>query len=300
MSMIENFPDTLRNQLRAEVDDLADTPAVPPASLRAPFIAAKRTDSEGGSASVVSSIGGEDWADAVHRSSQTTAVDTVRSYQQQQSARRPGKIAARAVETVTWGGLTASSKKRVSTDLLDPSTRRHLSEIDQNEIRRRHSHASQHVHTRSTETSTRQEDEVLTSSTAISRQRHHKRHGEVSAGSQNVSNRGNGKAGGSGDNWTSFGTSSLSSTPIDQLIAAILDGDVQGIRSVVRSRGDSLHSEFWAEIAHTVLPLHRAISGLHFHGNHKTLVQTLETLVQLGADVSAHDHTGNSLLHKVK
>ena len=37
----------------------------------------------------------------------------------------------------------------------------------------------------------------------------------------------------------------LRSSPTDQLIAAILDGDVQGIRAVVRSKGDDLGSAFW-------------------------------------------------------
>jgi ankyrin repeat protein len=47
-----------------------------------------------------------------------------------------------------------------------------------------------------------------------------------------------------------------------------------------------------------VLPLHRAISGLHFHGSEKLLVATIEALVQLGVDVAAVDHAGNSALHK--
>jgi hypothetical protein len=88
------------------------------------------------------------------------------------------------------------------------------------------------------------------------------------------------------------------SSPIDQLIASILEGDVQGIRSVVRSRGESLASEFWSSISESILPLHRAISGLHFHGSDKLLISTLETLLQLGAAVNAQDHTGNTPLHK--
>lgn len=95
--------------------------------------------------------------------------------------------------------------------------------------------------------------------------------------------------------WSSPGSKS---SPSDQLIAAILDGDVQGIRSVVRSKGDDLNSDFWRDLSRSVLPLHRAVSGLHFHGNEKLLVGTIEALCQLGADVNSTDHAGNSVLHK--
>jgi hypothetical protein len=91
---------------------------------------------------------------------------------------------------------------------------------------------------------------------------------------------------------------SLRASPTDQLIAAILDGDVQGIRAVVRSKGDDLRSEFWSDLAKSVLPIHRAISGLHFHGSEKLLIATIEVLVQLGAEINAIDHAGNSVLHK--
>lgn len=91
---------------------------------------------------------------------------------------------------------------------------------------------------------------------------------------------------------------SLRASPTDQLIAAILDGDVQGIRAVVRSKGDDLRADFWHDLAKSVLPVHRAISGLHFHGSEKLLIATIEVLVQLGADITAIDHAGNSVLHK--
>lgn len=90
----------------------------------------------------------------------------------------------------------------------------------------------------------------------------------------------------------------MRSSPTDQLIAAILDGDVQGIRAVVRSKGEDLKADFWCELARSILPLHRAVSGLHFHGSEKLLVATIETLAQLGADVNAADHAGNSVVHK--
>ena len=48
----------------------------------------------------------------------------------------------------------------------------------------------------------------------------------------------------------------------------------------------------------SILPLHRAVSGLHFHGNEKLLISTIETLVQYGADVLESDDMGNTVLHK--
>ena len=90
----------------------------------------------------------------------------------------------------------------------------------------------------------------------------------------------------------------LRSSPTDQLIAAILDGDVQGIRAVVRSKGDGLNSFFWKDAVQSILPLHRAVSGLHFHGSEKLLVSSLEALIQLGADLGAADNAGNTVLHK--
>eukprot|EP01039_Chlorochromonas_danica_P008930 gene8930-9852_t len=76
------------------------------------------------------------------------------------------------------------------------------------------------------------------------------------------------------------------------------DGDVQGIRTIIRSKGEDLLGDYWHSIAMSILPLHRAISGLHFHGNHKLLMNTLETLLSLGADIHAIDHNGNTVLHK--
>jgi ankyrin repeat protein len=77
-----------------------------------------------------------------------------------------------------------------------------------------------------------------------------------------------------------------------------MDGDVQGVRTVIRSKGEDLKSEYWVDIARSVLPLHRAISGLHFHGSEKLLVGTLETLMHLGANASEQDHAGSTALHK--
>ena len=66
----------------------------------------------------------------------------------------------------------------------------------------------------------------------------------------------------------------------------------QGVRSVIRSNGDDLRAPFWRDIVKSVLPLHRAVSGLHFHGNDRLLISTIEALSALGADVNATDHAG--------
>ena len=91
---------------------------------------------------------------------------------------------------------------------------------------------------------------------------------------------------------------SLRSSPTDQLIAAILDGDVRGIRTVVKGRGVDLKSGFWLDLASSILPLHRAISGLHFHGSDKLLVGAIDELTILGADPNEVDKVGNTALHK--
>ena len=67
---------------------------------------------------------------------------------------------------------------------------------------------------------------------------------------------------------------------------------------MVRSKGEDFRSDFWREHSRTMLLLHRAVSGLHFHGSEKLLVAAIETLAQLGADVNAIDMNGNTVLHK--
>lgn len=51
-------------------------------------------------------------------------------------------------------------------------------------------------------------------------------------------------------------------------------------------------------ISSATLPLHRAVSGFHFHGKERRLLETLAVLIQYGADILAVDHCGNSVLHK--
>lgn len=108
-------------------------------------------------------------------------------------------------------------------------------------------------------------------------------------------------------------------SPLNQLMTSIREGDSQGIRSIIQSHGASLRSLYWKETmtnhnnsnnsniittkesisSHSVcLPLHSAITGLHIHGNETLLLSTLETLLQLEADVNQQDRVGDSIIHK--
>jgi hypothetical protein len=92
--------------------------------------------------------------------------------------------------------------------------------------------------------------------------------------------------------------SSSASSPIERFLAAILEGDVQGLRVIVRAHGEDLRSSYWQSLCQSILPLHRAISGLHYHGSETLLLSTIITLHQLGVDVNLKDGQGNTALHK--
>ena len=66
----------------------------------------------------------------------------------------------------------------------------------------------------------------------------------------------------------------------------------------VKSKGADLTSDFWRDLVPSILPLQRAVSGLHYHGSPKLLVGALEVLTQLGADPNAGDKMGNTAMHK--
>eukprot|EP01038_Epipyxis_sp_PR26KG_P006383 gene6383-8793_t len=142
---------------------------------------------------------------------------------------------------------------------------------------------------------TKNNDFVLQNNDSIPRPKTSISSSSLSISTNQYNNSNNNGVSKSGLPWSS---PSLRSSPTDQLIAAILDGDVQGIRAVVRTKGDDLNSEFWKDLTRTVLPIHRAIAGLHFHGSDKLLIATIEVLVQLGTDINMTDHAGNNVLHK--
>lgn len=85
----------------------------------------------------------------------------------------------------------------------------------------------------------------------------------------------------------------------------------QGIRAVIHTHSgghgisghkprtnEQLTSPYWKNVCRTLLPVHRAISGLHYHGSETRLVNALEALASCGANMSAVDNTGNSPVHK--
>ena len=88
------------------------------------------------------------------------------------------------------------------------------------------------------------------------------------------------------------------SSPADALTAAILEGDAQTVQMIVKGRGGDLRSSYWNELLPSVLPMHKAISGLHYHGSERLLISVLTVLIQLGADINATDNLGSTVLHR--
>ena len=66
----------------------------------------------------------------------------------------------------------------------------------------------------------------------------------------------------------------------------------------IQSNGKDLNSPFWKDLEPSILPLHRAVSGMHFHSSEKLLIAAIDALVSLGANPGAVDRMGNSALHK--
>ena len=63
------------------------------------------------------------------------------------------------------------------------------------------------------------------------------------------------------------------------------------------ARGDDLKSLYWRDLLSTILPHHRAIYGLNYHGSNGVTNTVVQTIHRLGCGVDETDKTGNTALH---
>jgi len=73
------------------------------------------------------------------------------------------------------------------------------------------------------------------------------------------------------------------------LIEACLRGEVEKVKETLETTTSSLR----------FLPLHRAISGFHFHSDARKVMMIIKMLVRAGAPINMQDGAGNTILHKV-
>ena len=66
----------------------------------------------------------------------------------------------------------------------------------------------------------------------------------------------------------------------------------------VRARGEDLTSLYWRDVLPSILPLHRAISGLNYHGSDVVVKTVVETLHCLGCAIDETDRAGCTALHR--
>jgi len=93
------------------------------------------------------------------------------------------------------------------------------------------------------------------------------------------------------DDSTAHGPSGLGEYKL-AVLNACLRGDLEGL-------GQALSVGFFkSDFDVKFLPLHRMISGYHFHGSSACVVQGLQMLVEKGAPLQACDLAGNTVLHK--
>ena len=86
-----------------------------------------------------------------------------------------------------------------------------------------------------------------------------------------------------------------------EVVQAALEGDADRIVGLLQSTGVRNMQQSLREsgVGPGFLPLHKAISGFHFHGSKRLTARVLQVLVDHGADVNTQDESGGTALHKV-
>uniref|UniRef100_A0A6U4EIJ7 Uncharacterized protein n=1 Tax=Phaeomonas parva TaxID=124430 RepID=A0A6U4EIJ7_9STRA len=84
----------------------------------------------------------------------------------------------------------------------------------------------------------------------------------------------------------------------ERVSAATIEGNSIALSKILHKAGIRSLKEDCASLRSSLLPLHRAVSGFHFHGNKRLLVSTLVTLLNYGADIAQCDHYGNTITAK--
>jgi len=84
----------------------------------------------------------------------------------------------------------------------------------------------------------------------------------------------------------------------ERVSAAAIEGNSIALSKILHEAGIHSMKDDCNCLRSTLLPLHRAVSGFHFHGNKRLLMNTLGTLLNFGADVEQRDHYGNTITAK--
>ena len=84
------------------------------------------------------------------------------------------------------------------------------------------------------------------------------------------------------------------------ILNAALKGDVEALRNLLDGPSqNALKLDLTRDNSHDFLPLHRCVSGYHFHSSIDRVVACVECLSSHGADINSTDQAGNTVLHKV-
>jgi hypothetical protein len=91
----------------------------------------------------------------------------------------------------------------------------------------------------------------------------------------------------------------------DNIVTAAIEGDARELSRQLSGSGELSHDGRAVDVSRLrcgalpLLTLHRSVSGFHFHGSQRLLIQTLRVLLEHNADINGCDHNGNTALHKV-